>query len=148
MKKSFFLFLLVCLNLAQCTKDSSEESSSDLTKARALWDSKKIESYSLTFTVTCFCIYELNQPAEVVVKNNKIISVNNEPYNDSFLLYASYLTIEELFTHIETMRKKNPVVEELTFDPTYGFPSNIYYDVSEMIADEEIGYKVSNFKPE
>ncbi|MGB1020739.1 MAG: DUF6174 domain-containing protein, partial [Flavobacteriaceae bacterium] len=39
-------------------------------------------------------------------------------------------------------------VEELEFDPTYGFPSYIYYDVSEIIADEEIGYRVSDFKPQ
>jgi hypothetical protein len=39
------------------------------------------------------------------------------------------------------------VVETLEFDPTYGFPTYIYYDISEMLADEEIGYTLTEFIP-
>ena len=33
------------------------------------------------------------------------------------------------------------------FDSIYGFPSYIYFDISEMIADDEIGYTITNFIP-
>lgn len=148
MKHPIFLLLLSCLSLAQCTKESSYKPPEDLAQAKSLWESKKIDSYTMTFNVSCFCIVDLNKPAEVVVKKNKIITVNGIAYDNSFPLYGSYKTIQELFSHIEEMQKKNPVVEELEFDPTYGFPSYIYYDVSEIIADEEIGYRVSDFKPQ
>ena len=148
MKHPIFLLLLSCLSLAQCTNESPEGPPKDLAQARALWESKKIDSYTMTFTVSCFCIVDLNLPADVEVKNNKIVTVNYKTYDNSFPFYGIYKTIPELFTHIEEMQKKNPVVEELEFDPTYGFPSYSYYDVSEMIADEEIGYRVSDFKPQ
>jgi hypothetical protein len=34
----------------------------------------------------------------------------------------------------------------LQFDENYGYPIDIYFDMDEMIADEEIGYTISNFK--
>ncbi len=148
MKHPIFILLISALILVQCNKKSIEKSPKNLAQAKALWETKKIDAYTMTFTVSCFCIVDLNQPAEVVVKNNKIITVNGSPYDDSFLLFGSYKTVPELFAHIEEMQKQNPVVEKLEFDPTYGFPSYIYYDVSEMIADEEIGYSVSDFKPQ
>jgi len=33
-----------------------------------------------------------------------------------------------------------------SFDENYGYPIDIYFDMDEMIADEEIGYTISNFK--
>jgi len=148
MKTPIVILLMTCLFLVHCTKKEDETPKDEVAKAKALWESKKIDSYEMTFQVTCFCIVDLNRPAKVVVSNNKIVSVNETPYNESFMLFGSYKTIDELFIHIEEMREQNPVIEEFTFDPTYGFPSTIYYDVSQMIADEEIGYSVSDFKPE
>ena len=39
------------------------------------------------------------------------------------------------------------MIENLEFDSIYGFPSYIYFDISEMIADDEIGYIITNFIP-
>jgi hypothetical protein len=39
------------------------------------------------------------------------------------------------------------VVEEIQYDDEYGFPSYIYFDISERIADEEIGYTLTDFVP-
>ena len=39
-------------------------------------------------------------------------------------------------------------VETIEYDKEYGFPSYIYFDISEIIADEEIGYTLTDFKPQ
>ena len=59
----------------------------------------------------------------------------------------SYRTIDEFFDYIQTQRALNPAVETIEYDEEYGFPSYIYFDISEMIADEEIGYTLTDFKP-
>jgi hypothetical protein len=57
------------------------------------------------------------------------------------------MTIDEFFEYIKNQRLENPIVESLEFDSMYGFPTYIYFDISEMIADEEIGYTLTDFIP-
>ena len=39
------------------------------------------------------------------------------------------------------------VIENLEFDSVYGFPSYIHFYISEMIADDETSYTITNFIP-
>jgi hypothetical protein len=80
-----------------------------------------------------------------VVKSNEILSVNGVDYAD--LEYETHKTIDEFFDYIKERQNQNPVIENLDFDSIYGFPSYIYFDISEMIADDEIGYTITNFIP-
>jgi hypothetical protein len=80
-----------------------------------------------------------------VVKNNQIESVNGIAYAD--LEYETYMTFDDFFEYIKERQLENPVQENLEFDPTYGFPTYIYFDISELIADEEIGYTITDFLP-
>ena len=41
---------------------------------------------------------------------------------------------------------KEPFQKVLEFNQVYGYPENLYFDMDEMIADEEIGYTISSFK--
>ena len=80
-----------------------------------------------------------------MVKSNEILSVNGVDCAD--LEYETHKTIDEFFDYIEERQNQNPVIENLEFDSIYGFPSYIYFDISEMIADDEIGYTITNFTP-
>ena len=80
-----------------------------------------------------------------MVRNNQIQSVNGIAYEE--LEYETYMTIDQFFDYIKTKQAENLVVETLEFDLTYGFPTYIYYDISEMLADEEIGYTLTEFIP-
>lgn len=55
------------------------------------------------------------------------------------------MTFDAFFDYIKNRQIENPVIERLKFDSLYGFPNYIYYDINEMIADEEIGYTITNF---
>ena len=109
------------------------------------WNKLGITDYEFTLRVNCFCTSETVGPHKIVVKKNSIVSVNGIPYDPN--THYSVKTIEQLFTYIQKTLAEKPVQKTLAFDAQYFFPNNVYFDMSEMIADEEIGYIVTDFKP-
>ncbi len=139
MKKLLFLF---CLSLFGC---ETVQPLDDATTNLNLWNEKKIVNYSFSFKRVCFCPLEYVGPNQVVVQNGKVATVNGQAYN-SAERYGVIPTISELLEIIKTNIDRKPVKSILNFNPTYGYPTNVFFDFSEMIADEEIGYEVTNFK--
>ena len=109
------------------------------------WKAKDIINYDYTLQISCFCIREYTLPKRIVVRENQVVSVEGKPFES--LNDPSYRTIDEFFDYIQTQRALNPVVETIEYDEEYGFPSYIYFDISEMIADEEIGFTLTDFEP-
>ena len=93
----------------------------------------------------CFCPLEYVGPHQIVVQNGKITTVNGAPYNAAER-YGVMYTIPELLQVIKANIDRKPVKSILNFNQTYGYPTTIFFDFSEMIADEEIGYEITNFK--
>ena len=139
MKKLLFLF---CLTLFSC---ETVQPLDDATTNLNLWNEKKIVNYSFSFKRVCFCPLEYVGPNQVVVQNGKVATVNGQAYN-SAERYGVIPTISELLEIIKANIDRKPVKSILNFNPTYGYPTNVFFDFSEMIADEEIGYEVTNFK--
>lgn len=109
------------------------------------WNKLGITDYEFTLRVNCFCTSETVGPHKIVVKKNSILTVNGKPYDPN--IHFSVKTIDQLFTYIQKTLAEKPVKKTLAFDAQYFFPNNIYFDISEMIADEEMGYIVTDFKP-
>lgn len=128
--------------IISCTKTSElDQNNSQFQK----WKKQNFTDYEFTLTVNCFCTLETRGPHITVVKNNKIQSVNGESYDPN--KHAAVKTIDQLFEVISVNLERKPFSKTLGYDTKYHFPSSIYFDISQMIADEEIGYTVSNFKP-
>ncbi len=136
------LLLLFCLSLWGC---ETVQPLDDATTNLNLWNEKKIENYSFSFKRVCFCPLEYVGPHQIVVKNGKISTVNGAPYNKAER-YGVLYTIPELLQVIKENIDKKPAKQTLNFNPTYGYPTSVFFDFSEMIADEEIGYEITNFK--
>jgi len=135
-------WVFISLLLLGCTKSSGLDEVDDYFKK---WNKLGITDYEFTLRVNCFCTSETVGPHKIVVKKNSIVSVNGIPYDPN--THYSVKTIEQLFTYIQKTLAEKPVQKTLSFDAQYFFPNNVYFDMSEMIADEEIGYIVTNFKP-
>ena len=143
--KLFFLFF-VSLLIFSCEKET-DPTAQDLWGAEgAKWKAKAIINYDYTLQISCFCIREYTLPKRIEVRDNQVVSVEGKPFES--LNDPSYRTIDEFFDYIQTQRALNPVVETIEYDKEYGFPSYIYFDISEMIADEEIGYTLTDFIPQ
>ena len=143
MKNPFLPLLFVLFLSATCTKN--EEPSSDLDAEAEKWASFGFKNYDFTLQITCFCKDEFTRPKTIEVRENTIITVSGVPIENPS--DSPYRTIDEFFIFIKEQRKQNPVVEDIKYDDQYGFPSYIYFDISEMIADEEIGYTLTDFVP-
>jgi hypothetical protein len=139
MKKLLFLF---CLSLFGC---ETVQPLDDATTNLNLWNEKKIVNYSFSFKRVCYCPLEYVGPHQIVVQNGKISTVNGAPYNAAER-YGVMYTIPELLQVIKANIDRKPVKSILNFNPTYGYPTSVFFDFSEMIADEEIGYEITNFK--
>lgn len=140
MKKLLFIF---CLSFLGCkTVEPLDDASANLN----LWNEKKIENYSFSFKRICFCTLEYVGPNQVVVQNGKVVTVNGAAYNSSNNRYGVIPTIPELLLTIKSHIDKKPIKQILNFNPTYGYPSSVFFDFSEQMADDEIGYEVTNFK--
>ena len=133
-------FLLLMLPLS-CIKNS-EILPDDISVEEKKWREQGIEDYEFTLQISCFCIREYTLPKRIVVENNQVISVDGTPYEE--LNDSSFRTIDGFFNYIRETRERNPEEENITYDPKLGYPTYIYFDISYMIADEEIGYTISD----
>ncbi len=83
-------------------------------------------------------------PHVIKVSRDTIVTVNNLPYD--ITRTGKLMTINELFGFIKTSLDQNPYRNTISYDPTFGFPQSIYFDFNKEIADEEIGFQITDFK--
>lgn len=132
------LFTLLFLGCTKSTIDVSEEQFNN-------WKLQKISNYAFSLRVNCFCPLEAVGPHEVVVKNGQVSTVNGKTYDPQ--AHSMIKSIDDLFAFINESIARKPFKKTLEYDAKYYFPSNVFFDYSEMMADEELGYQVTNFKP-
>ena len=77
-----------------------------------------------------------------MVENNRVVSVEGEAIEE--LNDSSFRTIDGFFDYIRETLNQNPEIKTITYDSNMGYPTYIYFDISSMIADEEIGYTISD----
>jgi hypothetical protein len=107
-----------------------------LDAARQRWQAAHIRDYHFTIERVCFCAPSSRGPATIVVRNDVPLAPPAE--------FADVATVRKL--HAIVQKAINDRVAHLTvaYDPR-GVPLSIAIDGSEMIADDEITYRVSGF---
>ncbi|MEC7858046.1 MAG: DUF6174 domain-containing protein [Bacteroidota bacterium] len=148
--KYLFKILILFFTLACSSEDSITPNpiEMELSAAIKMWNDSNINSYSYTLTVSCYCID--TEPNDIKVVDNKIKKVNGKlvTENDLENIYWNVKSFDEIFEIIAEKLNDNPFLYTIKFDQSFGYPIDIYFDMDEMIADEEIGYYVTNFKIE
>ena len=143
MRQCYFLvFLLLFIT---CSETESHETISSLEANKEKWENASILDYSFVFQVSCYCTVEYTSPKAVSVRDRNIVTVNDLAYSEE--IHRGIFSINDLFKEIEKASNQKVAVLETTYDSFYGFPAKLYIDRDERIADEEIGYSISNFKP-
>ena len=113
-----------------------------LDRNRDLWEASGHAAYSFTLSRACFCIVEVTQPSRVVVRNDSVVSVT--AVSDGRPLNTQYFpTVNALFEFIDEAIANNAHTIRVVYDPVLGYPVEIDYDGSLMIADDEISYRAS-----
>jgi hypothetical protein len=144
--------LIFFLTLISCSKEElkieceySEKICSAIEKLslnKKKWNDFNINSYSMNLRFNCFCL--AYDPYSVVIMENNIESVSG---NEEWGYEGWPMTIDNIFLEIERKIIDNPFSFEIKYNSKYGYPEESYFDMIEMIADEEIGYQITNFSP-
>ena len=138
----FFVFFILFIT---CSESESPEIISSYEANKEKWENASILDYSFIFQVSCYCTEEYTTPKTVSVRDGNIVTVNHLAYNEE--MHWGIFSINDLFKEIEKASNQNVAVLETTYDSFYGFPTTLYIDRDKRIADEEMGYSISNFKP-
>lgn len=137
-------FLLVgTLALASGCADllSPGSQRSQLDTSRQKWQARGYMQYQFTLNALCFCA--INGPVRIEVRNDSIITVTQ--ISNGKALDAKYLpTINKLFDFVDRGIAEHAATLRVTYDPTLGFPTEIVYDGSANVADDEVTYTVQD----
>jgi len=148
MKKITLMLLAVVL--AACSGIGQGD---ELSQNRKKWRDVNITHYRFQLTVGCFCPVAGQNPFTVEVQNGEIISMVDtngdevsaeDPMNDFVFQYA---TIDRLFSKLDSDSVRDADKLTVTYDPTYGFPSDISIDFIELAMDDELYLSASAFEP-
>jgi hypothetical protein len=145
MKK--IILLLLALVLSACSLGGTE-----LSRNQSKWQDTNITHYRFQLNVGCFCAFRSLMPVTVEVKNGVVVSMTDvngtvisatDP-NSEFI--TKYATMDRLFSELESDSVRKADHLTVTYDPTYGFPSEINIDFIEQAADDELHLSASAFE--
>jgi len=145
MKKIILITLIVML--AACSAGGSE-----LSRNQQKWQDANITHYRFELSIGCFCAFRDQMPLTVEVRDEQIVHMATVDgtlvldTDQNYEFYAPHATIDLLFAEIEAAVKEGADSVTVTYDPTYGFPTEIAIDYSQEIADEEMYYSISGFE--
>ena len=142
--RQYYLLVFLILFIT-CSETESPETISSFEANKEKWENALILDYSFIFQVSCYCTIEYTRPKAVSVRDGKIVTVNDLAYSEE--IHRGIFSINDLFKEIEKASNQNVAELKTTYDGFYGFPTKLYIDRDERIADEEIGYSISDFKP-
>lgn len=92
-------------------------------------------------------------PLTVEVQDGEVVSmtdINGEafPMDDPMSdLVMKHATIDRLFSELGSDAVQEADHLTMSFDPTYGFPTEVAIDYIELAADDELYLSVSAFEP-
>jgi hypothetical protein len=134
--------LLLMLGLVACTVAPST------IEERSLWASKNLTSYGYTMQRSCFCPEGSGKAMRLEVRDGNLTSIKYletgavVPEN----LRPKIFKIEAFFDLIDSTLAKGGTVENLAFDATFGYPTQMNLDPIPLAADDETSYSLANLK--
>lgn len=147
MNYKYLYFIALIFFISSC--DDSQPTISSLEESQKKWQSHNLKSYRMNLNIICYCIP--TPDIDIRVNNGKISLINAngssypDPDIDSTFWHAR--TVDELFSFINEKLSEGPFQKTLKFNSKYGYPEEIFFDIEEMSADEEIGYVIHSFSP-
>jgi hypothetical protein len=156
MKKLLLLMLAIVLSACSAIA-SAGQPKSEVEQARDKWQAANISHYRFNLSIGCFCVFTQDMPLVIEVKDGQVVSMQYQSGKqvDSNVLdyFNRFTTIDKIFSEIENGFKvesdtpSNKADEvKVTYDETYGFPTQVSVDFIKDAADDELGLTISNFE--
>ena len=131
----------LALVIAGCSSPTGPESA--LAVAQARWSIEDPGAYTFDYDQSCFCGF--TGPVRITVEDGVVTGAETLPGGPPTVPNLQTLpTIDDLFLWLEAAVSSDPVVYEVEFDSSRGFPISANVDISLQIADEEFYFEVEN----
>jgi len=145
------IFLVVCtcccILFFSCADGGVEPDYSSIADPKARWQAYGITQYTIEQILDCFCPYG-GIPIKVNVRNSQVFKVyqagNGFRLPDAY--WGQFRTIDGLFDVVDSVNPDSVSVFNVSYDARYGFPTIIFVDPNDMVADEEYGYRTSTLE--
>ena len=143
-----------CATIANAGQPKSE-----VEQARDQWQAANISHYRFNLTLGCFCAFSQDMPLVIEVKDGQVVSMKYQSGKEieagNLEYFQRFATMDKLFDEIangfadkgnvDTAGQKADEVK-VTYDETYGFPTQISIDRIKEAIDDELGLTISNFE--
>ena len=116
----------------------------ELARAERQWSLYGPRDYTYVLTPVCYCPYT---PRQVTVRNGAVVAV--EPLQIEEPLPGTELTgstIDALLERVRRDLESHPHRVRLDFHPALGYPTDVWFDYEENVADEEWGFTVADLR--
>ncbi|MBT8488975.1 MAG: hypothetical protein KJO65_09165 [Gemmatimonadetes bacterium] len=115
----------------------------DIDGNRELWERQGLDTYRYAVERLCFC--GLAGPVRVTVVDGdateRVFVQSGDPVPEDQADW--YPTVDELFSILVDAVQRNAHDIEVTYDPDTGVPLDIFIDYEQNVADEELGFRVT-----
>lgn len=144
-----FLFIVMAVILAACSALATE-APSEFESARQKWQEADVSHYRFNLNLSCFCAFAENMPLIIEVRDGEVVSMEyqngNEIENTNLEFFQQYATIERIFEELEKALGGEADQVTITYDETYGFPTQADIDFVEQAIDDELYLTISDFE--
>lgn len=117
----------------------------ELERNDEIWASLEPSMYAYGVERLCFCGVEARGPVRVAVSGGQVVDrtyiESNAPVPSSF--EDLFPSVEGLFDILRDAIARDAHVIEVTYDVETGVPIDFWIDYAENIADEELGFRVT-----
>ncbi|MGE5249543.1 MAG: DUF6174 domain-containing protein [Bacteroidota bacterium] len=142
------ILLVLALVLAAC----SAVPQTDLRRNQDKWQSSNTKDYRMSLFIGCFCGFTDRMPLTVEVHNGEVFSMAYAdgkpvtPDDMNYQYFSRFSTIDRLFEDLQSGQASKADKIEITYDPTYGYPSQVNVDQIQNAVDDEYSVQISNFQ--
>lgn len=166
--KQVLLMALAALTLTACQTTTTTTSTTTVTPStptptvthtrstrevmqqnRETWQIANFRHYSYQLRRSCYCTPEAREPVILeVVKDQGVVQArfarNNQPLSAELAFRKQ--TIDDLFDLIDKAIDRNAYRIKVDYHPEHGYPTSIFIDYDQRMADEETSLTVSDLK--
>lgn len=123
-----------------------------LSESEALWSTLAINSYDLSVRKSCECPAPAGTDVRFSVQGDVVTAQpsleNDISYSIAEIREAAIPeTVPMLFEVVRDAIADDPDLLHIEYDPDYGFPREIRIDRRKAYDNDQVTYRVSNFRP-
>lgn len=140
----FWLSAVPAINWYELAHEAEE-----LRDAKATWSRNNIHDYEFEYHVTCLCDAAVATPVMITVRDaafdrtylydtGERVDRSGEP--------ATPRTMADTFATVAGLLELRPASLEVSYDPVFGFPTDVRVDFDKGVDGDEVGYYVARFR--